>query len=85
MNKNIDKVIEELYEASLLEGSELGDYWSTIISLYEYNTAGMSESLKQTLKKEILDQYEYYKENFIIETREETYTRTIRELVDIGD
>lgn len=84
--EKLEKSIEELTEAANWEGTEVGDMWNTICSLYEFSQGYFSDKFERALKAEIIHQYEEFKTNyeFIEEERQEVVKTRVRELVYKG-
>jgi hypothetical protein len=61
------KMVEELQEAANLDGTEIGEYWRALASLWSVSLGpGISPPLFKALKEELANQYEFLKEDFRI-------------------
>ena len=85
-----EEMIDELREAASCEGSELGEYWKSMIIFYEeYNKTysedvfGLPSKLKTALEVEILEEYNFLKENFQIVEEEITTVTVVRRLNEL--
>lgn len=76
-DNEVDKAAEFLEEVSQQEGSELGEYWNYISTIWlSYNYCFGSEFTK-ALKEEILEQARIASEEFELVTKEVVSKRTI--------
>jgi len=73
-----DEDYEYLQDIIELDGTEYGEYLSSILDLSNegYGHDAMSEGFKKALFKELQDQVNFAKENIEIEEYQETITRT---------
>jgi hypothetical protein len=58
------EMIDELDEASLQEGTELGEYWRRLCRMWRVIDYSGSPDFKDSLQKEIVTQHTFLKENF---------------------
>lgn len=82
--KHLDKMVEDLHDAAGLEGSEVGEMWSLIASLFESYSDIISPELLASLEAEIRQQHEILCKEFIITEDTETVERTHTRLVYVG-
>lgn len=71
-------IIEELEDASHLDGTEWGETICDLLRLYR--SSMVSDSFKSSIEQEILDQYDAFKEYATIYETTETYTRVVRNI-----
>lgn len=79
---NVSENVALLEKYAYYEGTELGEYWSNLVSLYD-RVDMMTEDFQRAVELEIFDQAKFARENFrlVTRTRSETSTRTITELL----
>jgi len=82
--KHLDKMLEDLQEAAGFEGSEVGEMWSLISSLFESYSDIVSPAFFASLEAEIRRQHEILCKEFIITEDTETVERTRVRLVYVG-
>ena len=78
-------MINELYEASDVENSNMTGYWRALLNLYEYNSVVgcVPEPLRIALENEIFAKYNLFKENFQIIEEEITTVTVVRRLNEL--
>ena len=74
-NKITDKMIDELKKAAHLEGTEVGETWSSLACMWEYHRDYLSADFVDMLEKEIVNSYKDLKKNYKVIEKERTYTR----------
>ena len=80
----LQQMINELESAADLEGTEVGEYWSDLVSL-QYKTDGMSPEFKYAWENEIKTNWIMLKNEYKIVEHEYTPTpRTAKRLEYIG-
>jgi len=82
-DEEINKMVEELFDASTMEGSETGETWSALAQFANaLHSDFVSEEFVEALKKEIRRQHDDLKANFRIveEERREEVVRKSRTL-----
>jgi len=61
---DIQAMIDELDEASTEEGTELGEYWRALCRFWRSVHYSNDPEFISIIEKEIISQYEWFKENF---------------------
>lgn len=74
------EIADELEELSSMEGTELGEYWAGLAGLHNRATDCASDEFLVALEKEMLEQYNWIKENTKIVEVEETRNVKYRSL-----
>lgn len=77
------EMIDELNNAADIDGTETGEYWLSLINLYEQYTYAMSEEFVAALAAEILSEYNYFKTNFQIVEEEITTVTVVKRLNEL--
>ena len=68
-----------------LDGTEVGQFCDALVTVVSYPDYIIDDGFRVALEKEIDKQLQNFKDNFTIETWEETYIRKITDLVPIDD
>lgn len=76
----IEQMCEELGEMAQYEGTETGEYWSSLSELVK-DSYLMSEDFRNAFEAEVREQYFWYKRNFKLEVHECTRKHIMKELV----
>jgi hypothetical protein len=79
MSNKVDyeEILEELEEYGHLDGTENGEYWLALANFYNSALNSASEDFMKILEKEILEQYNWIKENTkIVETEQVNVTKS---------
>ena len=76
----MEEIIKELYEFSELENDDLSECIQALCFLYR-REGFFNKGFYKELLKELKSQHKNYKKNCVIVEREETITRTVKELV----
>lgn len=80
MTKELEQMIEDLEEASELEGTECGEWWDALIRLRHRIADGASREFLVAWEAEIKKEHAFLKEKFEIVEEEVTQTSKYREL-----
>lgn len=83
-NDNLQEMLDDLEHAANYEGSELGEYWSWLISGYSRVRDSLNSEFYQAWLKEVTSEHNRLKTEFVWEEEEITVTRTYKELVYVG-
>jgi len=76
---DIDFTLSELDEAAEYEHTEIGEVWSLLVKLHEYENY-LSEKFTRMLEREIESQYKDFKKYYELEENTTTVTRTTKTL-----
>jgi hypothetical protein len=71
---NIEDAVEHLKGIAEYEGTEVGEAWEKMISLWESYQSYISDELYKALEKEIITEATNAKEQFVLKEEETTYT-----------
>ncbi len=88
MNEKVylSDMLNELSDASLIEGSEVGEYWAALVDAEVlYNSYYASDELKKAYEAEVSDQYKMLKTEFKVVDRSETVINRWKELELINE
>lgn len=78
------EMINELREAAQLGTSLTTEYWTVLLDLYSYvGVASIPEELELELTNEIVNQYNYFKQNFQIVEEEITIVSVVKRLNEL--
>lgn len=80
----IEQMCEELEEAAALEGSECGEWWSSLCQLQHGIINGASEEFRAAWEKELRAEHARFKKDFQFVEEEVTHTYKERRLEYIG-
>lgn len=77
---SIHKIASELQEAALLENTEVGEYWMSLVNLSKYVFSHSSDEFAEAFEKELTAAHARLLECFEIVEVTETRTETRKEL-----
>lgn len=81
---NLEESIELLAEFGQYEGTELGELWDSLLTLYcRRDYLGEDSKLTPVLEAEIISQATWAKQNLELVEKTETYTKTFKTLEEI--
>lgn len=80
VSDNVRHLVSELEEASEIEGTELGQWWGLLASIYSHSIDCGSPAFRESLDAEIRSEHKRLKEEFRVVESTETRTVTYREL-----
>lgn len=82
---NMDELIEELTEYASLDGTEVGEYWSSLVNMRDHNDA-MGDAFSAALDVEIKEQVEFIRANYkVVEKEGQICNYKYRILEYLGD